>query len=101
MSNEPVMRVRYKSSEVDFSLVADVRKCDLDRLLAKIPNETPEYARGIKRSVIRALERAVRNTRAGYKMTKKEAQDVANDIGIWFAYEVFEGRATFEPTPEA
>lgn len=98
-NGEPVMRVRYETA-VGFTFVVDVRKCDLDRLLAKFPNEPARMKRLIMKSVKRSLDEAGRLALGGYVMTEEEMLDCCNDVGIWFAYEVYEGRATFVPTAE-
>lgn len=98
--DETFMRVRYETRS-GFVFVADVRKCDLDRLLAKLPNESWLMKRHMKKSVKKALDESARLHLQGHVMSEEEMRDACSDVGIWFAYEVYEGRATFVATEPA
>lgn len=91
------MRVHYRS-ECGVTLVADVLQRHLEEALASHEHETHEILRQVYRRIVRALESAALLTKQGYVMTAKEQQDTADDIGLWFSYEVRAGRASFVPT---
>lgn len=93
------MRVTYKS-ECGVVLVADVLRQHFEECLESRTRASPEVNRRVLRSVLRALEEAALLTKQGYVMTEKERQNTADDVGIWFSYEVAAGRATFVPTEE-
>lgn len=99
--SEPFMRVRYAAKGTNYAFVVDVLKKHFDAEMKKIATETPVHRARMKRSVNEALERAAKLARQGYVMTEEEQQNACDDVGIWFAYEVYEGRASFVPTGEA
>lgn len=79
---------------VDYNgLIADIREEDLEAGLQALRNETPEGREKIMASVEAALTGIMEKLKNGQPITQTEQQNTANDIGIWFANEVLEGRA--------
>ncbi len=79
---------------VDYNgLVADIREEDLEAGLNSLKQESAAGRKQIMSSVEAALKDISKQLKAGKPLTPKQQQDTANDIGIWFANEVLEGRA--------
>ena len=74
--------------------VADVREESLKEGIACLSQCTRAERKQILGSVKKALDKALRFAAAGDKeFSERQLQDIANDIGIWFAGEVLAGRA--------
>ena len=82
-----MIRVDYQG------LVADIREEDLKDGLAILGRETPAGRKQIMDSVEAALQGILKRVQRGKSLSPKQLQDTANDIGLWFANEVLEGRA--------
>jgi len=71
-------------------LTADIRPQDLKDALKLLSEMTPEEKNALMVSVTLSLEEAIENM---HSLTPEDMRDAANDIGIWFANEVIEGRS--------
>lgn len=81
-------RVSYKG------LIADVREEDLEAGIADLAGCPRHERKQILRSVEKALDRVLKLSVAEReKLSPRQLQDAANDIGIWFAGETLAGRA--------
>lgn len=80
---------------VDYNgLIADVREEDLEAGIADLAGCSRNERKQILKSVEKALDRVLKLSAAEReKLSSKQLQDVANDIGIWFAGETLAGRA--------
>jgi hypothetical protein len=75
-------------------LVTDVRDEDLQAGIALLTQCSRQERKRILRSVKKSLERICHLTEEKRNsLTKQQLQDAANDIGIWLAGEMLEGRA--------
>ncbi len=75
-------------------LIADVRDEDLEAGIADLAICSRNERKQILKSVEKALDRVLKMTPAQReKLSPQQLQDVANDIGIWFAGETLAGRA--------
>ena len=74
-------------------LVADVREEDLSQGMALLTECSRAERKYILASVKRALSKAMCLVAEQHNFTDQEKQDIANDIGIWFAGETLAGRA--------
>lgn len=96
------MSVRYETD--NGALIAHVVEADLHEVLDLIRTTPQAENDRILRSVSRALDAAIR-TMLLRELTEKERQNAADDVAIWFANEVANGRATFVadvgPDPES
>jgi hypothetical protein len=75
-------------------LIADVRDEDLEAGIADLAACSRNERKQILKSVEKALDRVLKMTPAQReKLSTQQLQNVANDIGIWFAGETLAGRA--------
>lgn len=75
-------------------LIADVREEDLEAGIASLRQCSRQERKQILKSVEKALDQTLRFTAGGKAtLSEQQRQDIANDIGIWFAGEVLAGRA--------
>jgi hypothetical protein len=75
-------------------LIADVLEEDLEAGIASLRQCSRQERKQILRSVEKALDKALLVTTGGKaELSAQQRQDIANDIGIWFAGEVLAGRA--------
>lgn len=75
-------------------LIADVRDEDLEAGIADLSACSRNERKQILKSVEKALDRVLQMTPAQREnLSPQQLQDVANDIGIWFAGETLAGRA--------
>ena len=71
-------------------LIADIKKEHLDEQIEYLKHCNRPERKAILKSVEKCLATALKK---GARMSPQELQDICNDIGVWFANEVFEGRA--------
>lgn len=75
-------------------LIADVVDAHLEEAVAHFSQCPRNERKAVLKSVMKALDRAVQMTEAQRaQLTPQQLQDIANDIGLWFAGEVVAGRA--------
>jgi hypothetical protein len=75
-------------------LIADVRDEDLEAGIADLSTCSRNERKQILKSVEKALDQVLKMTPAQHEnLSPQQLQDVANDIGIWFAGETLAGRA--------
>lgn len=80
-------RVSYKG------LVVDVLDQHLDDMIKKIRADSRSKRRHLAASVKRELEKAVLRLQAGQtNFSQQERENIADDVGLWFALEVIAGR---------
>jgi len=72
-------------------MVVDVREEDMQSCLEWLTNASRAERRRVLQSVNRALANAARLVKSGYA-SERDLKDACNDVGIWFANEVGEGR---------
>ncbi len=83
-----MIRVNYNG------LIADIRDEELEAGLAELSQCSRSERRRIMHSVQKELEKSMKLTDSGrVAFTEQQLKDTANDIGLWFANEVIEGRA--------
>jgi hypothetical protein len=82
-----VIKVSYNG------LIADVREEDLNEGIAILSQSSRAERKHILASVRKALDKALRLAARQHDFTDQERQDLANDIGLWFAGETLAGRA--------
>lgn len=74
-------------------LIADVVDTHLEEAIAHFSQCPRNERKAVLKSVVKALDRVVRMPEAQRaQMTPQQLQDIANDIGLWFAGEVVAGR---------
>jgi hypothetical protein len=71
-------------------LTADIRPQDLKDALKLLSEMSPQEKNDLMVSVTLSLQEAVENMQS---LTPEDMRDTTNDIGIWFANEVIEGRS--------
>jgi len=75
-------------------MVADVRDEDLEAGIASLRQCSRQERKQILKSVEKEPDKALRLTADGKaELSAQQRQDIANDIGLWFAGEVLAGRA--------
>ena len=75
-------------------LIADILELHLSEAVAHFSNCPRNERKAVLKSVVKSLDRAVVMTEAQRAMlTPEQLQDIANDIGLWFAGEVVAGRS--------
>jgi hypothetical protein len=75
-------------------LIADVRDEDLEAGIASLRQCSRQERKQILKSVEKELDKALRFTADGKaELSAQQRQDIANDIGLWFAGEILAGQA--------
>ncbi|MES2984705.1 MAG: hypothetical protein V4735_05920 [Pseudomonadota bacterium] len=75
-------------------LVVDVLDAHLEEAVAHFSSCSRNERKAVLKSVAKALDRVVRMTEAQKAaLTPEQMQNVADDVGLWFAGEVVAGRA--------
>ncbi len=75
-------------------LIVDVREEDLQDGISCLSQCSRNERRQILASVKKALDKALRLPEEEQQaLSEQQRQDIANDIGLWFAGEVLAGRA--------
>jgi len=75
-------------------LIADVLESHLEEAVAHFVICTRNERKAVLKSVVKSLDRVVRMTQTEKSaLTPKQLQNIADDIGLWFAGEVVAGRA--------
>ena len=80
--------------KVDYNgLIADVLEDHLESCVVHLSQCSRAERRQILGSVKKALKDACRAVDEGIPLSEKQMQNIADDIGIWFAGETLAGRA--------
>ena len=75
-------------------LVVDVLDTHLEEAVAHFSGCPRNERKAVLKSVVKALDRMVRMTEAQKAaLTPEQMQNIADDVGLWFAGEVVAGRA--------
>lgn len=75
-------------------LIADVLDAHLEEAVAHFSICPRNERKAVLKSVVKSLDRVVRMTEAQKAaLTPEQLQNIADDIGLWFAGEVVAGRA--------
>jgi ClpP class serine protease len=86
--------------KVDYNgLVADIHDQDLKDGIAVLSSESPESRKQILKSVENSLNEVIKKVKRQEPLSSQLLTDTANDIGLWFANEILEGRAEQYKTP--
>lgn len=80
------VRVRYKG------LIVDIQAADLREAIASVENEPKNSRKRALLSVVRALDSVVAAIRAGQPLSSKQRAETANDVALWYANEILQGR---------
>ena len=81
-----MIRAEYKG------LVADIRNEDLRDALIFLHNESDKGRAAIMQGVLHALNEVIFYANSNKKIAPKTLHNAANDICIWYANEIIEGR---------
>lgn len=75
-------------------LIVDVLDSHLEEAVAHFSSCPRNERKAVLKSVVKTLDRVVRMTAAQRAaLTSEQMQNVADDVGLWFAGEVVAGRA--------